>query len=205
MENNKKSTKGIENSQTDFSKEFYMNNENPTTEAKLRESAKISLEKELCGSHLEIIETESRLEDWIIDGMIDFLKSEAARQYWQEQNKPDFEELGNIRNELYDSLPKGNVDGWELLNVIKGHLIKLDDFILSKPYLTQPTESKESEWIDLPSKDLLKSGWWCLRLYQPKTQIESFVMHEVTNGLHGYAYATHAKFMNTEFKNTKVK
>jgi len=157
----------------------------------------------------------------------DFIR---GAEYWQEQNKPDLEDTKLV---IYSPIDNDflEVDSFkEAEKVIKENYIADGDIhpdiesiciykevgfvsvedlpngnckVEVKPYLTQPTESKESDWIDLPSKDLLKSGWWCLRIYQPKTKIEAFVMHEVTNGLHGYAYATHAKFMDTKFKNTK--
>lgn len=72
------------------------------------------------------------------------------------QNKPDLEELDDIRNELYDSLPKGDISSWDLLNIIRDHIIKLDDFILSKPYLAQPTESKDSFYAKSDLRNLLE-------------------------------------------------
>ena len=198
-------------------------------EAKLREAAERIIRKSINDHlvrHVDVNKNDKR-------DRIDILVSESAEQlvkYWQEQNKPDLE---STRLVVYSPIDNDflEVDSFkEAEKVIKENYVEDGDIhpdiegiciykevgfvsvedlpngnskVEVKSYLTHPTESKESDWIDLPSKDLLKSGWWCLRIYQPKTKIEAFVMHEVTNGLHGYAYATHAKFMDTKFKNTK--
>src|SRR5438477_7709753 len=39
------------------------------------------------------------------------------------------EALADIRNNLYDNLPKGEVDSWELLQAVKWHLNEIDNFI----------------------------------------------------------------------------
>lgn len=47
-------------------------------------------------------------------------------------NKPS-EEIEKIRNELYDSIPTGKVDAFELIKTIQSHINKLDDYIQSLP------------------------------------------------------------------------
>jgi len=37
--------------------------------------------------------------------------------------------LINLRNELYENLPSGDVDGFELIKVIKKHIKNLDNII----------------------------------------------------------------------------
>jgi len=37
--------------------------------------------------------------------------------------------LIDIRDHLYDKLPTGNVDAWQLLEIIKNHLKELDEYI----------------------------------------------------------------------------
>ncbi len=65
-----------------------------------------------------------------------------------------------------------------------------------EPYLKSCQEiQKDSEWISLPPKELLKSGHYWFELKHPKTGIEDIVIHEVTNGLHGYAYATRCQLI----------
>lgn len=56
---------------------------------------------------------------------------------------------------------------------------------------------EESEWISLPPKELLKSGWYWFKLRHPVTEIENTIVVDLTksNGLHGYAYATHCKYI----------
>jgi hypothetical protein len=43
-----------------------------------------------------------------------------------------FSSLSQLRNELYDKLPTGDVDTFELLKLIKIHLQKLDDLCGNK-------------------------------------------------------------------------
>jgi hypothetical protein len=70
----------------------------------------------------------------------------ASEDYWLKQpyNEDAFVEganwqaermynsLSELRNELYDKLPTGDVDAFELLKLIKIHLQKLDDLCGSK-------------------------------------------------------------------------
>jgi hypothetical protein len=49
---------------------------------------------------------------------------------WQAERM--YNSLSELRNELYDKLPTGDVDAFELLKLIKIHLQKLDDLCGSK-------------------------------------------------------------------------
>ena len=51
---------------------------------------------------------------------IDFI--EGAK--WQAERM--YSDLSELRNDLYDKLPIGDVDAFEILKVIKNHLQKLD-------------------------------------------------------------------------------
>ena len=42
------------------------------------------------------------------------------------------QKLTDIRNELYDYLPTGDLSNWDALNLISNHLGKLDNFIDSE-------------------------------------------------------------------------
>jgi hypothetical protein len=57
----------------------------------------------------------------------DYIKYGAK---WQAERM--YNSLSELRNELYDKLPTGNVDVFELLKLIKIHLQKLDDLCGSK-------------------------------------------------------------------------
>lgn len=39
------------------------------------------------------------------------------------------EELSKLRDELYEALPTGKIDAFELIQVIKNHISKLDELI----------------------------------------------------------------------------
>ena len=43
---------------------------------------------------------------------------------WQKERM--YSSLSELRNELYDTLPTGNLDAFELLTLIKNHLQKID-------------------------------------------------------------------------------
>jgi hypothetical protein len=55
---------------------------------------------------------------YLVLGFIEGAKYQAERTY---------SSLSELRNELYDKLPTGDVDAFELLMVIKNHLQKLDE------------------------------------------------------------------------------
>ncbi len=41
--------------------------------------------------------------------------------------------LTEIRNELYDKIPSGQIDAFELIKIISAHLVKLDAYIDNSP------------------------------------------------------------------------
>ena len=43
-----------------------------------------------------------------------------------------YRDLDILKNDLYTKLPTGNVDTFELLKIIKNHLLKLDDLCGNK-------------------------------------------------------------------------
>lgn len=45
------------------------------------------------------------------------------------------EELSKLRDELYEALPTGKIDAFELTQVIKNHISKLDELIELKKLL----------------------------------------------------------------------
>jgi hypothetical protein len=61
---------------------------------------------------------------------ISFLKAVEFGAKWQAERM--FSSLSQLRNELYDKLPTGDVDAFELLKLIKIHLQKLDDLCGNK-------------------------------------------------------------------------
>ena len=52
---------------------------------------------------------------------------------------------------------------------------------------------KKENWILLPTKEFLPNGFYLFKCKHPINGKESEVTHEVTNGLHGFAYAYKCK------------
>jgi hypothetical protein len=50
-------------------------------------------------------------------------------QLEQEQDKNKYSELVNLRNELYDQLPTGEVNAFELIKIINNHINRIDELI----------------------------------------------------------------------------
>jgi len=51
-------------------------------------------------------------------------------------------------------------------------------------------------WISLPTKEFLPNGTYLFKCKHPVNKKESEITHEVTNGLHGFAYAYKCKLIN---------
>jgi len=65
----------------------------------------------------------SDLDNVYLNGLIEGAKWQAERMY---------SSLSKARNELYDKLPTGDINAFELLKLIKIHLQKLDDLCGNK-------------------------------------------------------------------------
>ncbi len=55
-------------------------------------------------------------------------------------------------------------------------------------------------WIKLPTKEFLVNGWYVFKTKHPENGKEGMALHEVTNGLHGFAYATCCKLIQSQTK-----
>jgi len=66
--------------------------------------------------------------------------------------------LIDIRDHLYDTLPTGHVEAWQLLEIIKKHLKELDDYIDLQNSVTK-TETDTGHLVDMPDLPaLVKKG-----------------------------------------------
>lgn len=59
-----------------------------------------------------------------LDAVVEFACSSEVRKYHSNVDK-----LDEIRDKLYDSLPSGHVEAWQLLEIIKKHITALDKVI----------------------------------------------------------------------------
>lgn len=59
------------------------------------------------------------------------------------------EEILEIRNKLYDSLPKGQIDAFELIRLISGHVKRLDKFI------DEYSNQEKQWWVKITSTETM--------------------------------------------------
>ncbi len=106
-------------------KEFFNLIEEPKQET-LEEAAKFLNEKfDGNGVSVEII-------DWSKNERYAYPPTELLKQYskWQqEQDKNKFSELAKFRNELYEQLPTGKVNAFDLIKIINNHINRIDELI----------------------------------------------------------------------------
>lgn len=59
-----------------------------------------------------------------LDAVVEFACSSEVRKYHSNVDK-----LDELRDKLYDSLPSGHIEAWQLLEIIKKHITALDKVI----------------------------------------------------------------------------
>ena len=59
----------------------------------------------------------------------ELIKKAKKIEKQQEQDKKMYSELANLRNELYNQLPTGEVNAFDLIKIINNHIKKLDELI----------------------------------------------------------------------------
>lgn len=91
--------------------------------------------------------------------------------------KNEVETWQNSYNRVYDKYRKCKTEAKELKS-------KIDEI------------KKDNEWIYLPTNVFLKNGLYIFLTRHPETKKEGNVLHEVTNGLHGFSYAYKCKLID---------
>jgi hypothetical protein len=75
---------------------------------------------------------EEAAEKWFkeIGGEASFMKAiEFGAKWQQEQDNNKLSELAKFRNELYEQLPTGKVNAFDLIKIINNHINRIDELI----------------------------------------------------------------------------